>query len=172
VPLDAAHFGLGGGRVDAGHRGSAHAGSLSGRVFYQINDVGPETGIAGLTVQARLAGSSTVVESQTNASGVYQFADLPDGIYRLAVQGESRTRTYFYRGGPGSYANFTVTSASSRNDADFEARVILEGNIAPFVGAPVQDASVNISFNGRTVPVRNTNASGNFKFIGPPRPTR
>ncbi|MFN5584355.1 MAG: SdrD B-like domain-containing protein, partial [Planctomyces sp.] len=96
-----------------------------------VQDAG-EQGIAGVTVTAFRAASSTTVTTQTDQDGRYSFANLADGVWTISISGSPLTGkqgSYDADGGDLSSTTVTITSGAISSpsigslDVDFGVRL-------------------------------------------------
>lgn len=97
---------------------------LGNLVWSDINDNGlqdeSEPGIAGVVVELYVAGKDSVVmQTTTNATGKYEFADLPPGNYEVKIAAEN-----FDSGGPLEGAEYSTPDVAvggdDTTDSDFD----------------------------------------------------
>ncbi len=142
------------------------AATLGDKVWWDIDKDGiqdsGEPGIPGVTVNLYVGASSTVYSTtQTNANGIYQFQNLPNNNYRIAIPPSefSGTETLVnWIGSPLNTGGNTPASDLIDSDADPATHVI--NSVA--LGVGVTDNSNDFGFYKNTdyTITKTTSASG------------
>lgn len=133
---------LGGPSVDA-------AGTFSGSVVG--SDAAPLVGASILLVDGEVPQSP--ISAFTDANGAFVIADVPDGNWKVLVASPGYAATF---AGGATYAaatSFSVTdgSTSSADVTLLRATAALSGVVTDDAGAPVADATVNVSVAGPSI---------------------